>query len=74
VGKKKQPATNRGSRLLSDYLTREKLTVSAFATTVASTKSYISMLRLGRVTPGLRLAARIQDKTGIPCDAWLEAA
>lgn len=33
--------------------------------------TYVSMLRKGRVTPSLKLAARIEKVTGIECSAWM---
>lgn len=65
---------NKGSKLLEAYLADREMTISAFAEVVSSTKSYISMLRLGRVTPGLALAAKIEKATEIPCSSWLEPA
>jgi transcriptional regulator with XRE-family HTH domain len=70
----KTPKRSKGSVLLEEFLTERKLTVSDFAARCKSTKSYISMLKLGRVTPGLRLAARIEDAAGIPCGSWMVPA
>lgn len=33
--------------------------------------SYVSGLASGRVTPGLALAARIEEKLGVPCSLWV---
>jgi transcriptional regulator with XRE-family HTH domain len=34
--------------------------------------SYVSMLKSGATTPGLALAARIEEVTGIPCAEWVK--
>lgn len=71
---KRHPKLNQGSTLLAAYLVDNAITVSDFATKVESTKSYISMLKLGRVTPGLKLASKIEKVAEIPCSSWLEPA
>jgi ribosome-binding protein aMBF1 (putative translation factor) len=36
--------------------------------------AYVSMLRHGTATPGLKLAARIETVTGIQCSEWVSGS
>jgi transcriptional regulator with XRE-family HTH domain len=78
--KKKKPPQKRRATVQTDghlrfdtYLRERRLTVDAAAAAFGVSRSYISMIRRARTSPGLAMATRIEKLTGIPCRAWDEA-
>jgi hypothetical protein len=67
-------APNRGSELLVAYLAEYELSYSAAGRLFKCARSYVSHLVRCRATPGIQLAARIEEATSgrIPCRAWTE--
>jgi hypothetical protein len=56
---------------LAEYLRDHNLSGQTASKIFACVPSFISMLLAGKATPGLELAAHIEDVTGIECRAWV---
>ena len=60
-------------RTLNDYFEQTGETHQSLADALGVTAAYVSMLRSGQRQPGLTLALRIHDLTGVPMEALLLA-
>lgn len=58
-------------RTLNDYFEQTGETHQSLADALGVTAAYVSMLRSGKRQPGLKLALRIHDLTGVPMEALL---
>jgi transcriptional regulator with XRE-family HTH domain len=63
--------TNRGAERLVAYRDKHKLKQYEIAELLEIDDAHISQLLSGRRRPGLPLAVRIEDRTGIPAESWL---
>jgi hypothetical protein len=68
------PSPNRGAVLFAAYLVEHSLSQSQAGKLFGVAKSYVGLLANARATPGLGLAALIEEKTSgtIPCRSWKE--
>lgn len=55
---------------LHQYMTARKLTQRELAARLGLSVSYVNELLKGNKTPGLRVALRIQEETGVPVASW----
>lgn len=63
-----------GASRLTRWLEENEVSLSSFAKTVECSKSAAGALKLGTMTPGLKLAARIEKATNgeVPAVSWVE--
>jgi len=56
------------------YLKKKKISAAEAASELGVTRSYISALISGAMTPGLKLAIEIQNwsKTAVAADSWVK--
>lgn len=59
---------------LKQVLVERGITQREMAATLGITETHMSTIILGKETPGLALAVRIEDETGIPARDFAEVA
>ena len=62
-----------GPALLGNWLEENETTLKEFGFTVDCCKQTVSALKNGTFSPGLALAVRIEEATGIPERSWVPA-
>lgn len=67
----KLPSMQPGRELLAAWIKRSKLTQRQFAPLIALTEAHLSQILSGKRRPGLPIAVRIEDRTGVPVRSWL---
>jgi transcriptional regulator with XRE-family HTH domain len=60
-----------GRELLLAWIKRSKLTQRVFAAEISLTDAHLSQILTGKRRPGLPIAIRIEDRTGVPVRSWL---
>lgn len=63
--------TNRGAERLVAYRDKHKLKQYEIAELLEIDEAHVSQLVSGKRRPGLPLAVRIEEHTGIPAESWL---
>lgn len=53
------------------WLERSRMNQREFAREIALTEAHLSQILTGKRRPGLPIAVRIEDRTGIPVRSWL---
>ena len=67
--------TTRGGKELWDYIVEHfDGNQTQFALSVDMTHGYLNHILMGRKTPSLDLAAKLERVAGVPCIAWTEPA
>jgi len=66
--------TTRGGKMLWDHIVEShEGNQTQFALSVDMTHGYLNHMLMGRKTPSLELAAKLERIAGVPCIAWMES-